>query len=51
METRKLGWADLNLTTIGLGTWALGGGKWEYGWGPQDDKNSVDTILRAIEKA
>ncbi|UCD54994.1 MAG: aldo/keto reductase [Candidatus Omnitrophota bacterium] len=50
METRKLGWTDLNLTTIGLGTWALGGGKWEYGWGPQDDKNSVDTILRSIEK-
>ena len=31
METRKLGYSDLNLTTIGLGTWAMGGGGWKFG--------------------
>jgi len=33
MKTRKLGGTDLNLTTIGLGTWAIGGGDWTFGWG------------------
>ncbi|MGP8079141.1 MAG: aldo/keto reductase [Dehalococcoidales bacterium] len=50
MKTRKLGWTDLNLTTIGLGTWAIGGGGWTFGWGPQDDKESAAAIFRAIEK-
>ena len=49
MQTRKLGWTDLNLTTIGYGSWALGGGDWVWSWGPQDDQASVATILRAIE--
>jgi aryl-alcohol dehydrogenase-like predicted oxidoreductase len=25
MRTRKLGYSDLHLTAIGLGTWAMGG--------------------------
>ncbi|MDD4859599.1 MAG: aldo/keto reductase [Dehalococcoidales bacterium] len=50
MEYRKLGWTDLNLTTIGLGTWAIGGGDWSFSWGPQDDKESLATISLAIEK-
>jgi aryl-alcohol dehydrogenase-like predicted oxidoreductase len=49
MKTRKLGWTDLNLTTIGYGSWALGGGDWLWSWGPQDDQASVATILRAME--
>jgi len=49
MQTRKLGNTDLNLTTIGLGTWAIGGGDWEYGWGKQEDKESLLTIERALE--
>jgi aryl-alcohol dehydrogenase-like predicted oxidoreductase len=49
MQTRKLGWTDLNLTTIGYGSWALGGGDWLWSWGPQDDQDSVATILRAME--
>jgi aryl-alcohol dehydrogenase-like predicted oxidoreductase len=49
MQTRKLGWTDLNLTSIGYGSWALGGGDWLWSWGPQDDKASVATILRAME--
>ncbi len=49
MEIRRLGWTDLHLTTIGLGTWALGGGEWQWGWGPQDDQESIATIQRAID--
>jgi aryl-alcohol dehydrogenase-like predicted oxidoreductase len=49
MKTRKLGGTNLNLTTIGLGTWAIGGGDWTFGWGPQDDKESTEAIIRAIE--
>ena len=49
MQTRKLGWTGLNLSTIGFGTWAIGGGGWKYGWGPQDDRDSIATILRAYE--
>jgi len=49
MQTRKLGWTDLQLTTIGYGTWALGGGDWVWSWGPQDDQASTDTVLRAME--
>ncbi len=49
MEKRKLGYSDLNITTIGLGTWAIGGGENPYGWGPQDDSDSIRTIHRALE--
>jgi aryl-alcohol dehydrogenase-like predicted oxidoreductase len=49
MKTRKLGWTDLEITTVGLGTWAVGGGDWQYGWGPQDDDKSVKAIRRALE--
>jgi aryl-alcohol dehydrogenase-like predicted oxidoreductase len=48
METRKLGYTDLEFTTVGLGTWAIGG-PWEYGWGPQDDENSIKTIHEALD--
>ena len=50
MKTLKLGWTDLNLTTIGLGTWAMGGGDWVFGWGPQDDEESKAAILHALDK-
>ncbi|MGB9871544.1 MAG: aldo/keto reductase, partial [Anaerolineae bacterium] len=36
-------------TTVGLGTWAIGGGGWAYGWGPQDDADSIRTIQRALD--
>jgi len=48
MQTRKLGYTDLELTTVGFGAWAVGG-PWLYGWGPQDDDASIATILRAME--
>jgi len=49
LETRQLGNSDLRLTPIGFGAWAIGGGNWDFGWGPQDDRESVEAILRALD--
>jgi aryl-alcohol dehydrogenase-like predicted oxidoreductase len=49
METKKLGNSDLDLTRIGFGAWAIGGGDWQFAWGPQDDKESVEAIHRALD--
>ena len=49
MQTRQLGNSDMQITRLGLGTWAIGGGNWAFGWGPQDDEASIATIHRAID--
>lgn len=49
MKTRRLGHTGIELTTVGLGTWAIGGGGWKFGWGPQDDNHSISTIHRALD--
>src|SRR4051812_24305704 len=49
MQTRKLGFSDLHLTTIGFGTYPLGGTGWAWAWGPQDDNDSIATIRRALD--
>ena len=49
MQTRQLGNTDLRLTTIGIGTWAIAGGAWKFGWGAQDDSAAVAAIVRGIE--
>ena len=46
---RTLGNSDLHLTPIGFGAWAIGGGNWEFAWGPQDDNESIAAIHRALE--
>ena len=48
MNTRTLGTSDLNITPIGFGAWAAGG-PWQFGWGPQDDRDSVAAIHQALE--
>ncbi|MGD0571447.1 MAG: aldo/keto reductase [Sedimentisphaerales bacterium] len=48
MRTRRLGNTDLELTVVGLGTWAIGG-PWQYGWGPQDENEAVAAILKAFD--
>ena len=48
MERRLLGNSDLAISPIGLGAWAIGGGDWCLGWGPQTDDDSIATIRRAI---
>ncbi len=47
--TRRLGNSDLNLTSIGFGAWAIGGGNWQFAWGAQDDNDSIKAILRALD--
>jgi aryl-alcohol dehydrogenase-like predicted oxidoreductase len=49
MQTRRLGHSDLDLTPLGFGSWAAGGGDWEFGWGPQDDAESIAAIHRALD--
>ncbi len=49
MQYRKLGWTELELSTVGLGTWAHGGGGWRFSWGPQDDEESMATVAAALE--
>jgi aryl-alcohol dehydrogenase-like predicted oxidoreductase len=48
-STRHLGNSDLQLTAIGFGAWAIGGGDWQYAWGPQEDRKSIDAIHRALD--
>jgi aryl-alcohol dehydrogenase-like predicted oxidoreductase len=50
MNVRTLGQSDLKITPIGIGAWAIGGGKWEFGWGPQDDKESVAAIRAGLDR-
>ena len=49
MQTRKLGFSDLKLTTVGFGTWAIGGPGWQWAWGPQDDADSIAAIQRGLD--
>ncbi|MCK8499798.1 aldo/keto reductase [Myxococcus fulvus] len=49
MRTRKLGSSDLDITPLGFGAWAIGGGGWQFGWGSQDDAKSIEAIRRALD--
>jgi aryl-alcohol dehydrogenase-like predicted oxidoreductase len=49
VQTRRLGNSDLDITVIGFGAWAIGGGDWMFGWGPQDDADSIAAITRAVD--
>lgn len=49
MKRKKLGNTDFEITPIGFGAWALGGSGWEFGWGPQDDIDSISAIYRALD--
>jgi aryl-alcohol dehydrogenase-like predicted oxidoreductase len=50
MTLRTLGHSDLKITPIGIGAWAIGGGKWEFGWGPQDDEESIAAIHAGLNR-
>ena len=39
----------MNITRVGFGSWAVGGGGWAFGWGPQDDTASLATMRHALE--
>jgi aryl-alcohol dehydrogenase-like predicted oxidoreductase len=49
MTLRTLGQTDLRITPIGIGAWAIGGGKWEFAWGHQDDAESVAAIQAGLD--
>lgn len=49
MQKNTLGKFGPEITTIGLGTWALGGGDWQFAWGDQDDKDSLSVIEKSLE--
>jgi aryl-alcohol dehydrogenase-like predicted oxidoreductase len=49
MQTRLLGDSDLKITPLGFGAWAIGGGGWAFGWGPQDDHDSIGAIHEALD--
>jgi aryl-alcohol dehydrogenase-like predicted oxidoreductase len=49
LNTTQLGGTGLEITRVGFGAWAIGGGGWEFGWGPQEDQESIETIHRALE--
>jgi len=50
MTKKKLGNSDLEITSIGVGAWAMGGSGWAFSWGPQDDNESIAAIRKAFEK-
>jgi aryl-alcohol dehydrogenase-like predicted oxidoreductase len=50
LPTRRLGVTDMEITTVGFGAWAIGGGGWIYGWGPQEDNSSVAAIRHAVQR-
>jgi len=49
MKTRQLGRTDMQITPIGFGSWAIGGGGWVAGWGPQDDQQAINAMKRALD--
>ena len=49
LQSRQLGNTEMNITPVGFGAWALGGGDWVYAWGPQDDRESIAAIHRALD--
>jgi aryl-alcohol dehydrogenase-like predicted oxidoreductase len=50
LKATRLGQTGLEITRVGFGAWAIGGGGWEFGWGPQDDDESIAAIHHALEQ-
>jgi aryl-alcohol dehydrogenase-like predicted oxidoreductase len=48
LPTAELGRTGWEITRVGLGAWAIGGGGWQGGWGPQDDEESLEAIRHAL---
>jgi aryl-alcohol dehydrogenase-like predicted oxidoreductase len=50
LATTTLGGTGMEITRVGFGAWAIGGGGWEFGWGPQEDEESIAAITHAVEQ-
>ena len=49
MRTTELGGTGMEISRVGLGAWAIGGAEYDWGWGEQDDEQSIAAIHRALE--
>jgi aryl-alcohol dehydrogenase-like predicted oxidoreductase len=49
LQTRPFGRTDMEITPVGVGAWAMGGGGWSFGWGDQEDRESMDAIRHALD--
>jgi len=49
VRTTELGSTGMEITRVGLGAWAIGGSEYDWGWGDQDDGDSIAAIHRALE--
>lgn len=47
LPVRRLGRTDMHVTRVGFGSWAIGG-EWAFGWGGQDDRDSIAAIRHAV---
>lgn len=50
MHRKRLGNSDMDLSPIGVGAWAMGGGGVPFSWGPQDDNQSIAAIHAALDR-
>lgn len=50
LPTTMLGTTGMEISRVGFGAWAIGGGGWRYAWGAQDDDASITAIRHAVEK-
>jgi aryl-alcohol dehydrogenase-like predicted oxidoreductase len=50
LPLRQLGTTDIQISRVGFGAWAIGGGGWSFAWGPQDDNDSIAAMRHAVER-
>lgn len=48
LSTRPLGTTEMQITRVGFGAWAIGGGGWHFAWGEQNDDASMAAIRHAV---
>jgi aryl-alcohol dehydrogenase-like predicted oxidoreductase len=49
VPTAELGSTGLEITRVGFGAWAIGGADYDWGWGAQDDGESIAAIRHALD--
>ena len=49
MKSAELGRTGLEISRVGVGAWAIGGAGYDWGWGSQNDEDSIAAIRHALE--